>query len=91
MTELLSQAYSSGGGLFRCPPWMRVSARDLQIPLRAAGEGEPGGLNVIDLANLWSCSFVAVQDRGIVYGDGSFRVLGRIEGAQLRGCNMLIE
>lgn len=91
MTELLSQAYSTGEGLFRCPSWMRVSMRDLQDPLRSVPTGEAGGVNVIDLANLYSCSFIAVQDRGIVYGDGSFRVLGRIEGAQLRGCNMLIE
>lgn len=91
MTELLSQAYSTGGGWFRCPPWMKVSARDLQSPLRPAAAGEVGGLNIVDLANLWSCSFLAVQDRGIVRPDGSFRVLGRIEGAQLRGCNLLIE
>lgn len=91
MTELLSQAYSVGEGLFRCPPWMWISTRDLQDPLRPIPVGEVGGVNVIDLANLYSCSFIAVQDRGIVYDDGSFRVLGRIEGAQLRGCNMLIE
>lgn len=91
MTELLSQAYSNGGGLFRCPPWMRVSTRDLQSPLQSLPAGEVGGVNIMDLANLYSCSFIAVQDRGIVYDDGSFRVLGRIEGAQLRGCNMLIE
>ncbi len=91
MTELLSQAYSAGEGLFRCPPWMRVSTRDLQSPLQPLAMGKTGGLNIIDLANLWSCSFLAIQDRGIVYPDGSFRVLGRIEGAQLRGCNMLIE
>lgn len=91
MTELLSQAYSAGEGLFRCPPWMQVSTRDLQNPLQPLDAGRTGGMNIIDLANLWSCSFIAVQDRGIVYDDGSFRVLGRIEGAQLRGCNMLIE
>lgn len=91
MTELLSQAYSSGDGLFRCPPWMRVSGRDLQNPLQPIEAEREGGLNIIDLANLYSCSFLAVQDRGIVYPDGSFRILGRIEGARLRGCNMLIE
>lgn len=91
MTELLSQAYSTGEGVFRCPPWMRVSTRDLQSPLQTLAAGKTGGINVIDLANLWSCSFLAIQDRGIVYPDGSFRVLGRVEGAQLRGCNMLIE
>lgn len=91
MTELLSQAYSAGGGLFRCPPWMRVATRDLQSPLQRLKAGETGGIDITDLANLWSCSFIAVQDRGIVYPDGSFRVLGRVEGAQIRGCNMLIE
>ena len=91
MTELLSQAYSAGEGLFCSPPWMRVSTRDLQNPLQPLAAGQVGGINMIDLANLWSCSFLAIQDRGIVYDDGSFRVLGRIEGAQLRGCNMLIE
>ncbi len=91
MTELLSQAYSTGEGLFRCPPWMRVSTRDLQSPLQPLAAGKMGGLNIIDLANLYACSFLAIQDRGIVYDDGAFRVLGRIEGAQLRGCNMLIE
>ncbi len=91
MTELLSQAYSDGEGLFRCPPWMRVATRDLQSLLMPAETGTVGGVNVIDLANLWSCSFLEIQDRGVVYADGSFRVLGRIEGAQLRGCNMLVE
>lgn len=91
MTELLSQAYSDGEGLFRCPPWMRVTTRDLQSPLASASVGTVGGVNVMDLANLWSCAFLAIQDRGVVYADGSFRVLGRIEGAQLRGCNMLVE
>ena len=56
-----------------------------------AETGTVGGVIVIDLANLWSCSFLEIQDRGVVYADGSFRVLGRIEGAQLRGCNMLVE
>lgn len=90
MTELLSQAYSDGEGLFRCPPWMRVTVRDLQNPLKTDRVGQ-GGVNIIDLANLYSCSFIAVQDRGIVYPDGTFSIQGRIEGAQLRGCNMLIE
>lgn len=90
MTELLSQAYSDGKGVFRCPPWMRVGVRDLQNPLKTDRVGQ-GGINVIDLANLYSCSFIAVQDRVIVDQDGSFQVAGRIEGAEIRGCNMLIE
>ncbi len=93
MTELLSQAYSSGDGVFRCPPWMRVTLRDLQSPLRPIREvGRQGGINVIDLANRHSCSFLAIGDRGqLVDSGGGFRVLGRIAGAQLRGCNMLLE
>lgn len=93
MTELLSQAYSDGEGVFRCPPWMRGGLRDLQNPLKPVEEvDKPGGVNVIDLANLYSCSFLAIQDRGVlVDAEGGFRVLGRIEGAQIRGCNMLVE
>ncbi len=93
MAELTSQAYSNGGGIFRCPPWMRVTLRDLQSPLRPIREvGRQGGINVIDLANRHSCSFLAIGDRGqLVDSGGGFRVLGRIAGAQLRGCNMLLE
>jgi len=90
MTELLSQGYSSGGGLFRAPPWMRVVARDPNDPLTLTGPGESGGLNIIDLANLYSCSFIATGDLGKVHEDGSFEVLGRFDQADVRGCNLLV-
>ncbi|MDR1417201.1 MAG: acyltransferase, partial [Prevotellaceae bacterium] len=79
MTELLSQAYSSGGGRFFAPPWMRVSLRDLHNPFAPAAAGVAGGVNVIDLANQNSCSFIETQDLGKVNADGSFEALGRID------------
>lgn len=89
MTELLSQAYSYGHGLFDCPPWMKVLARQEDDPLdvRVAGSGI---LNIIDLANLYSCSFIATDDVGTVQPDGSFEVLGRVDTSDIRGCNLLI-
>lgn len=91
MCELLSQAYSAGDGVFFTPPSMRVVVRDLRNPLRILERGslEVGGINVIDLSNRYSCSFVATGDRGVTHADGSFEVQGRIEGEILRGCNML--
>ena len=89
MTELLSQAYSKGNGIYHCPPWMRVSARDVSDPLSAIDYGQTGGLNVIDLANLYSCSFIATEDLGKIYPDGSFEVLGRFDQADIRGCNLM--
>lgn len=88
MTELLSQAYSKGGGRFVCPPWMRVLVRDERDPLVVCTEGE-GVLQVVDLANQYSCSFIATEDVGCVYGDGSFEVWGRLDQADLRGCSLL--
>lgn len=88
MTELLSQAYSRGGGIYRCPPWMRVMVRDDEDPLEVRAAG-PGILNVIDLANLYSCAFIATDDAGRVGQDGSFEVLGRVDGSDLRGCSLL--
>lgn len=90
MTELLSQAYSTGRGIFRCPPWMRVMARDITDPFSYAGFGQTGALNIIDLANLYSCSFVATDDLGRVHEDGSFEVLGRLDNSDLRGCNLMV-
>lgn len=90
MTELLSQAYSQGEGIFRCPPWMRVMARDTEDPLALQAPGRTGGINVIDLANVHSCSFLATQDLGKVYPDGSFEVLGRFDHSDIRGCNLLV-
>ncbi|MCK4991915.1 MAG: acyltransferase, partial [Bacteroidales bacterium] len=90
MTELLSQGYSSGKGIFRTPPWMKVLVRDPNDPLSIFPSGQTGGLNIIDLANLHSCSFIATGDLGKVYEDGSFEVLGRYDHSDIRGCNLLV-
>ncbi|MFD2874015.1 acyl transferase [Mucilaginibacter ximonensis] len=90
MTELLSQAYSQGGGVFYCPPWMKIITRDTNDPLTLITDGKVGGINVIDLANINSCSFIATKDLGKIYADGSFEVLGRFDNADIRGCNLLI-
>ena len=90
MTELLSQAYSQGNGIFNCPPWMKVLIRDTEDPLHFQAHGKTGGINVIDLANSNSCSFIATQDLGKVYGNGSFEVLGRFDHADVRGCNLMV-
>lgn len=91
MTELLSQAYSAGDGIFNCPPWMKILLRDTYDPLALVGKKQTGGINVIDLANLNSCSFIATQDLGKLYNDGSFEVLGRFDNADIRGCNLLVQ
>lgn len=90
MTELLSQAYSNGNGIFNCPPWMKVITRETNDPFTMAGNDKTGGINVIDLANINSCSFIATHDLGKVYADGSFEVLGRFDDSDIRGCNLLI-
>lgn len=90
MTELLSQAYSKGEGVFNCPPWMRIITRDPNDPLSLMETGKTGGVNIIDLANINSCSFIATQDLGKVYVDGSFEILGRFDNSDIRGCNLLI-
>ena len=91
MTELLSQAYSEGAGIFHCPPWMKVKIRDTNDPLTLLGVQQSGGLNIIDLANLHSCSFIATQDLGRSFEDGSFEVLGRFDNSDIRGCNLLVQ
>ena len=91
MAELMSQAYSDGNGIFRTPPWMRICVRDLNDPFRLLPNGATGGVNLIDLANLYSCGFLQTQDLGKVYDDGSFRILGRISGSEIRGCNLLVQ
>ncbi len=92
MTELLSQAYSKGDGIFYCPPWMKVLIRDTQDPLSLLTEpGRTGGINIIDLANIYSCSFIASGDLGKLHEDGGFEVLGRFDNSDTRGCNLLIE
>lgn len=91
MTELLSQAYSKENGIFYSPPWMKILIRDPQDPLSIISEpGITGGINIIDLANVHSCSFLATDDLGRLYEDGSFEVLGRFDNSDIRGCNLLI-
>lgn len=90
MTELLSQAYSKGDGRFFCPPWMRVVIRDQLDPLGEDLTGKRGRICVIDLANVYSCSFIETDDLGIVYEDGSFEVLGRLDYTDIRGCNVMV-
>jgi phenylacetate-coenzyme A ligase PaaK-like adenylate-forming protein len=89
MTELMSQAYSKGDGVFSSPPWMKIMVRDTTDPLFTMPNGH-GALNIIDLANVHSCSFIATQDLGKVQSDGSFEVTGRMDRADVRGCNLLI-
>jgi hypothetical protein len=89
MTELLSQAYSKGKGVFKCVPWMRVLARDIYDPFRVGLMNETGALNVIDLANIHSCSFIATDDLGIVSPNGDFEVAGRLDNSDIRGCNIM--
>ena len=90
MTELLSQAYSEGDGLFISPPWMKILIRDPNDPFALLPSGRPGGINIIDLANVFSCSFIATGDLGKVYEDDSFEVLGRYDHSDIRGCNLLV-
>ncbi len=90
MTELLSQAYSKGDGIFLAPPWMKVLTRDPEDALSAQRTGSTGGINIIDLANIHSCAFIATQDLGKVYADGSFEVLGRFDHSDIRGCNLMV-
>ena len=90
MTELLSQAYSKGEGIYKCPPWMKVLTRDSEDALSLI-HGKTGGINIIDLANYHSCSFIATQDLGKVYNDESFEILGRFDVSDIRGCNLLVQ
>lgn len=88
MTELLSQAYSKGEGIFACPPWMKILLRDEEDPFTLTRSGS-GIINVIDLANIYSCSFIATDDAGKLHPDGRFKVLGRVDGSDIRGCTLL--
>lgn len=90
MTELLSQAYSIEKGIFRCPNWMKILTRDTEDALNIQTFGYTGGINIIDLANINSCSFIATQDLGKVYNDGSFEVIGRFDNSDIRGCNLMV-
>jgi hypothetical protein len=89
MTELLSQAYALKDGVFSATHTMRVLIRDINDPLDVKKEGV-GGLNIIDLANIHSCSFIATEDIGNIAKDGTFEVLGRMDHAILRGCNLMV-
>lgn len=90
MTELMSQAYAPKDGIYIAPNWMQVSARDINDPLSKPMVNRHGALNIIDLANLHSCAFIASSDLGKVYPDGRFEVLGRIDYSDTRGCNLLV-
>jgi hypothetical protein len=97
MTELLSQAYSKGDGIFNCPPWMKLLIRDEEDPLLIKKTHQlknliplSGAVNIIDLANIYSCSFIATDDAGKLYADGSFEILGRMDGSDLRGCSLMV-
>ncbi|CAM1334332.1 acyl transferase [Tenacibaculum aestuariivivum] len=90
MTELLSQGYSKGNGVFNCPPWMRFFTRDTEDALTILPKEKSGGINIIDLANYNSCSFIATQDLGKVYTDNSFEIIGRFDNSDIRGCNLMV-
>jgi len=90
MTELLSQAYSLGNGIFECPSWMQILVRDTEDALTYVDYGKTGGVNVIDLANINSCSFIATQDLGKKYPNNSFEILGRFDNSDIRGCNLMV-
>ena len=91
MTELLSQSYSNGNGIFKSPNWKKILIRDINDPLSIVGENKIGGINIIDLANIYSCPFIATEDLGKTFDDDTFKVLGRINNADLRGCNLLAQ
>lgn len=91
MTELLSQAYSQGDGIFSCPHWMKILIRDPNDPFSFLPEGRSGAINIIDLANIYSCAFIATQDVGRIHPKGTFEVLGRMDNSDLRGCNLLAQ
>ena len=90
MTELLSQAYSRGNGVYEAPPWMKILIRDMDDPFTISGSARQGGINVIDLANIHSCSFIATQDIGKKFDNGTFEVLSRFDNSDIRGCNLMV-
>ena len=90
MTELLSQGYSNGNGLFKTPPWMKIITRDSEDPLTIQKNGKTGGVNIIDLANYNSCAFIATQDLGKVHQNGTFEIMGRFDNSDIRGCNLMV-
>lgn len=90
MTELLSQAYSKQNGIFECPPWMRVLVRDINDPFTYKNNNKTGGINIIDLANINSCSFIETQDLGRLNPNNTFEIMGRFDNSDIRGCNLLV-
>ena len=90
MTELLSQAYSTGNGVFDCPPWMQILTRDTEDALAILPKGKSGGINVIDLANYNSCSFIATQDLGKIHSNNQVEIIGRFDNSDIRGCNLMV-
>ena len=91
MAELTSQAYSRGGNRFFAPPWLRIITRDLNDPFRLLPAEHRGGINIIDLGNVYSCAFIQTEDAGRVFDDGSFEIAGRIDKSEIRGCNLLVQ
>ena len=91
MTELLSQSYSKGNNIFKSPSWMKILILDINDPLSIIGHNQTGGINIIDLANIYSCPFIATQDIGKTFDNNTFSVLGRFSYADIRGCNLLVE
>ena len=90
MTELLSQSYSKGNGIFKSPPWKKVLIRDTNDPLSFVDNNITGGINIIDLSNIYSCPYIATQDLGKKYNDDSFSIIGRYDNSDVRGCNLLV-
>lgn len=90
MTELLSQGYSKGHGIFKTPPWMKIMTRETEDPLSIQTSGKTGGINVIDLANINSCSFISTQDLGKVHHNSTFEIIGRFDDSDIRGCNLMV-
>jgi phenylacetate-coenzyme A ligase PaaK-like adenylate-forming protein len=90
MTELLSQAYSSNSGVFKCAPWMKVLIRDINDPFEYMSKNKSGGINVIDLANINSCSFIETKDLGRIIKGSDFEIVGRFDNSDLRGCNLML-
>ena len=90
MTELLSQAYSDANGIFKTPPWMKILIRDTEDALTILPNQKPGGINIVDLANYNSCSFIATQDLGKINENGTFEIIGRFDNADIRGCNLMV-
>jgi len=90
MTELLSQSYSKGDGIFKSPGWKKVLVRDIKDPLSIIGNNKAGAINIIDLANIYSCPFIATEDMGETFENGLFKITGRLRNSDIRGCNLLI-